>query len=556
MKLQAKISILFSIILGVFVITFLLYQYIRLREKKILYQENQKSQELVIDKVLQLSRIKYEQLINDNSGWDEMVDFATSPDSVWAKDNVDFFVNSFHLNFVQVYSKEKKLIYQFGDSTRLKGFGIVMPETIQKFFSDTAFVHYFTGSGENLLEVFGATIVPAADTDTRLTPPQGYLLIARRWDSAYIGEHSAATSYQAELISTDSLAKLKKDPKKYYIVENLTDYSGTPVAAIVFSKRDALNESMTPLLYLSVVVTIIAVISVFIFLYYFRKTILAPVQKINKTLDSRNPAYLDEAKANTEEFKRLEELILKFFQQEDQLKRKNAELKENNAMKDRLFSIIAHDLKNPVGNMQTITELLTDCYRRQDTETMEELLEMLNSQAKETMTLLETLFEWAKSQSGQISYSPEELDLRQVVKQVAEVLQPGAGVKGITLETEIDPGIKVFADRNMIHTVLRNLISNAIKFTFSGGTVQISAKLVTDGVEVSVKDDGIGMNAHTVKSLFHIDGNATTNGTAGEKGSGLGLIICREFIEKHGREIHVSSRPREGSRFSFSLPAA
>ncbi|MBL7967204.1 MAG: hypothetical protein JNK09_09375 [Prolixibacteraceae bacterium] len=556
MKLQAKISILFSIILGVFVVTFLLYQYIRLREKKILYQENQKSQELVIDKVLQLSRIKYEQLINDNSGWDEMVDFAISPDSVWAKDNVDFFVNSFHLNFVQVYSKEKKLIYQFGDSTRLQYFGSVAPEAIQQFFSDTAFVHYFTGSGENLLEVFGATIVPAADTDTRLTPPQGYLLIARRWDSAYIGEHSAATSYQAELISTDSLAKLKKDPKKYYIVENLTDYSGKPVAAIVFSKRDALNESMTPLLYLSVVVTIIAVISVFIFLYYFRKTILAPVQKINKTLDSRNPAHLDEAKANTEEFKRLEELILKFFQQEDQLKRKNAELKENNAMKDRLFSIIAHDLKNPVGNMQTITELLTDCYRRQDTETMEELLEMLNSQAKETMTLLETLFEWAKSQSGQISYSPEELDLRQVVKQVAEVLQPGAGVKGITLETEIDPGIKVFADRNMIHTVLRNLISNAIKFTFSGGTVQISAKLVTDGVEVSVKDDGIGMNAHTVKSLFHIDGNATTNGTAGEKGSGLGLIICREFIEKHGREIHVSSRPREGSRFSFSLPAA
>ena len=171
MKLQAKISILLSIILGVFVVTFLLYQFIRLREKKILYQENQKSQELVIDKVLQLSRIKYEQLINDNSGWDEMVDFATSPDTVWAKDNVNFFVNSFHLNFVQVYSKEKKLIYQFGDSTRLKEFGIVMPETIQKFFSDTAFVHYFTGSGENLLEVFGATNVPAADTDTRLTPP-------------------------------------------------------------------------------------------------------------------------------------------------------------------------------------------------------------------------------------------------------------------------------------------------------------------------------------------------------------------------------------------------
>jgi signal transduction histidine kinase len=108
----------------------------------------------------------------------------------------------------------------------------------------------------------------------------------------------------------------------------------------------------------------------------------------------------------------------------------------------------------------------------------------------------------------------------------------------------------------MIHTVLRNLVSNAIKFTNTGGFVQILACKLADGIEISVKDSGVGMTGDTLKSLFHIDSSVTTNGTAGEKGSGLGLIICMEFIEKHGSHIHVESEPERGSKFSFSLPMA
>lgn len=556
MKLQVKITILFSAILGVFVFTFLAYQYIRIHEKKLLYIENQKSQDLVLDKVMQLNRIKYEQLINDNSGWDEMVDFAVSPDLNWAKDNVDFFVNSFELSFVQVYSKDREPIYEFGDSLCLKQFGHPEKAAIQTFFADSAFVHYFQFCGKGLMEIFGANIVPAADSDTRQTSACGYLFIGRLWDEAYLKEHSQATSFDAQLLPIADLQKLVQDPKNNYFIKKVADSNGIPLAAIVFSKHDPLNESMNQLLYLSVLVALIALAAMFVFLYYFRRIILVPIQNISLTLDSRNPEFMDSTSNTTEEFKKLKSLILQYFLQEELLKNKNTELRENNVTKDKLFSIIAHDLKNPVGNIQLISELLLDSYQKKDFQTLEELIEMIGSQSKETLSLLETLFDWAKSQAGKINYSPEEVNLKEIVPQVIDIINPAASLKGITIESDVESDLKVFADKNMIYTVLRNLTSNATKFTHNGGIIQISANKQMDDIEISVKDTGIGMSPETLRTLFHVDSSITTSGTAGEKGSGLGLIICKEFIEKHGRHIQVDSLPNEGSKFTFCLPSA
>ncbi len=556
MKLQAKISILLALILGVFILSFLTYQYIRTREKKLLYIENKKSQEMVLDKVMQLNRIKYEQLINDNSGWDEMVEFAQAPDTVWAKDNVNFFVNSFQLSFVQVYSKEQEPVYVFGDSLCLKQFGHPEKEAIRSSFADTAFVHYYQYCEKGLIEIFGAIIVPAADSDTRKSPPFGYIYIGRLWDAAYIDEHSQATSFHAELVSVADLPNMVREKGKNYFIKELKDSKGVPVATVVFSKHDPLDESMTPLLYLSFLVTAVAVVAMLVFLYYFRKIILVPIHQISSTLNTRNPEQMDSTSESTEEFIKLKSLILQFFLQEELLRNKNAELRENNANKDKLFSIIAHDLKNPVGNMQVISELMMDSYRNKDFETLEELLEMIGTQSKETLSLLETLFEWAKSQAGKINYTPEEVNLKEIVPQVVDIINPIAALKGITIESDVESDLKVFADKNMIYTVLRNLVSNATKFTNSGGSIHILANKQTDDIEISVKDTGVGMSSETLRSLFHVDSNITTRGTAGEKGSGLGLIICKEFIEKHGRHIQVDSLPNEGSKFTFCLPSA
>ena len=556
MKLQFKIFILLSIIFGVVILTFLSYQYIRINEKKLYLIENRKNQELVLDKVLQLNRIKQEQLLNDNSGWDEMIDFVTQPDPEWAKDNVDFFVNSFHLSFVQVYNKELSLTYEFGDSICLKHLSKVDRETMYSLFSDTAFVHYFQYCGKELVEIFGATIVPAADADSRKTPAQGYLFIGRKWDSDYIAEHSLATNYQTELIQGTDLSNFRQDSDKNYFTRNIADINGQTIAVLVFSKKDPLTSNMSTFLYLSILVTLLAISSIIVFLFYFRKIILVPLQQISTTLNTRNPEHINSLNEHTDEFKQLGALILQFFWQEELLKKNNAELKENNATKDKLFSIIAHDLKNPIGNILMISELMVNSMKNHENETSEELLAMIGSQAKETMNLLETLFEWAKSQTGQINYKPEILNLQKIIEQVVEIHNPAALLKGINFDIVQSDEIFVFADPNMLQAVLRNLITNAIKFTNQGGLISITAEILPDSAKITVADNGVGMDIKTQKSLFHIDTTLTTTGTANEKGTGLGLIICKEFIEKHGGRIRVESEPGKGSKFIFNLPSA
>jgi signal transduction histidine kinase len=554
MKLQSKILILLSIIFGVIILTFLSSQYIRIHEKELFYTENKKNQELVIDKVLQLSRIKYEQLISDNSGWDEMVSFASKPDSAWAKDNVDFFVNSFKLTFVQVYNRHEVPIYNFGDSVCFRLWQRPDPQMIETFFADTAFVHYFQYCGDDLMEIFGATIVPAVDTDTRKTAPQGYIFIAKKWDANYIAEHSEATNCKTELIATSKLPAFKQDPNRVYYKKSILNQNKESIAALLFSTDDMLKEELAPFLYISILLTVIALLAIVVFIFYFRNLILKPLSIISETLKTRSTEHLNSFNNNSDEFQKIRNLILQFFEQDEMLKRSNQELRETNATKDRLFSIIAHDLKNPVGNIHLISNLLSESITNNEKENTKELLSLIDQQTKETMALLETLFEWVKSQTGKVSFKPEIHSLKTITEQVIEIHNPAAQLKGISIESGTTDELMVFADKNMLKTVLRNLITNAIKFTHPGGLVRISAERKTNSIEITVADNGVGMDEKTISTLFHIEKNHSTLGTAKEKGSGLGLIICKEFVEKHGGSIRIQSTPGQGSRFIFTLP--
>jgi len=374
MKLQFKIFLLLSIIFGILILSFLSYQYLRIRQDKLFYLENSKTEELVIDKVLQLNRIKYEQLINDNSGWDDMVHFAAKPDREWAKDNVDFFVNSFNLSFILVYNKEMNLVYQFGDSSCLKNLNFPDQKMIQSSFSTSAFTRQFQLCGNNLMEIFGASIVPAFDTDTRKTPKQGYLFIGKKWNKEYLSEHAEATNYKVELMMGEELNTFPKNPKNSYFIRPLKDSTGKIIGNLVFSKKDPLKEGMNVFLYLSFIVTLIAFTAMIVFLFYFRKIILVPLTKISTTLNTHNPQHLYSLSSSTEEFQNIKSLVLHFFGQQESLKNKNSELQESNATKDKLFSIIAHDLKNPIGSILILSELLEDDIKKQDQESADELI--------------------------------------------------------------------------------------------------------------------------------------------------------------------------------------
>ncbi|HEX2868216.1 MAG TPA: PAS domain-containing sensor histidine kinase [Ignavibacteriales bacterium] len=237
-----------------------------------------------------------------------------------------------------------------------------------------------------------------------------------------------------------------------------------------------------------------------------------------------------------------------------QLLHSELELKEINSSKDKFFSIIAHDLRSPFTSLIGLSGIIvSDC----DTLSQEEIKAFatgINKSARNIFNLLENLLQWSRIQTGGMEFKPSEVDMCELAEQTVSMLMGNALKKNIELCSEIPLGSYVYADKNMISSVLQNLAANAVKFTASGGTVKMSCRELNGQLEVSVKDNGIGINEKDIDKLFRIDVHHTTMGTANEKGTGLGLALCKELVEKNRGIISVKSQPGEGSVFSFILP--
>ena len=238
----------------------------------------------------------------------------------------------------------------------------------------------------------------------------------------------------------------------------------------------------------------------------------------------------------------------------DQINRQNNELQELNATKDKFFSIISHDLKGPLNSLTSFSGLLINHTDSLSKEEIQMLAKDLDKSLKNLLALLNNLLAWSRAQSGNLDSKPELFNVQEIVYANAELLQRTAENKEIVLKTRIPAQLQAFADKNQMNTVLRNLISNALKFTEAGGSVEIQANQWKDAIEISVTDTGIGMNQETLSKLFKIEHKYTTLGTANEKGTGLGLMLCKEFIELSGGTLVVESKEGKGSTFRFTIP--
>ncbi|MDA3911107.1 MAG: transporter substrate-binding domain-containing protein [Bacteroidales bacterium] len=235
------------------------------------------------------------------------------------------------------------------------------------------------------------------------------------------------------------------------------------------------------------------------------------------------------------------------------LKERESQLRELNSTKDKLFSIIAHDLRSPFNVILGFTEQLIENIKDFELAESEKYLQIINLSAKNTLVLLDNLLHWSKTQTGKNIYKPEKIHLSEIVREILELSKSLAKIKDISLEYTYNEDFEVYADVNMLKTILRNLISNAIKYTHSNGKIVISAVQNQNNIEITVTDNGVGMSEENRSKLFKIDTNITTPGTANEKGSGLGLILCKEFVEKHGGKIWAESEEGKGSTFYFTL---
>lgn len=231
----------------------------------------------------------------------------------------------------------------------------------------------------------------------------------------------------------------------------------------------------------------------------------------------------------------------------------NLELQELNATKDKFFSIISHDLKGPLNSLTSFSSLLINHTESLSKEEIRMFAQDFDKSLKNLFALLENLLEWSRSQTGNIEFTPEPFDLASVLEENKELLKAQAQHKRITVLNENVKELIIHAHKNSINTVVRNLISNAIKFTQEEGKITIGLSQNGSEVIVSVADTGVGMGQDVIDKLFRIDSKHSTKGTANEKGTGLGLILCKEFIEKNGGRIWVKSKEGEGSVFYFSL---
>ena len=243
--------------------------------------------------------------------------------------------------------------------------------------------------------------------------------------------------------------------------------------------------------------------------------------------------------------KDIEETILKL----------NEELKLLNSNKDKFFSIIAHDLKSPLSGVLGFTEILFEEYDELHDEEKKEFIEHSYSGAKNLMALLENLLEWSRVQIGSISFTPSQLHVESIVDEIFILFHQFAKTKNIKLEKKIDEGTNVFADKNMVTTILRNLVSNGIKFTNDGGVIEISAGVRDNKTFIVVKDSGIGITEENLKKLFRIDLSFSTPGTNKERGTGLGLLLCYELAQKNKGKISVESEVGKGTEFILTLPS-
>jgi signal transduction histidine kinase len=235
------------------------------------------------------------------------------------------------------------------------------------------------------------------------------------------------------------------------------------------------------------------------------------------------------------------------------LKISENDLEELNARKDKFFSIIAHDLKSPFTGLLGLTEMIIEECETFTKKEMKEIIIDVNGSAKKIFTLLQNLLNWSMLQTGRMDFTPENIDLSEVCDQVTGLLINNSRMKEINLVNEVNKSILAYADKNMVYTVLRNLISNSLKFTHNNGNVILSAKETNKMIEVTVSDDGIGMNKEDINKLFKIDIHHSTKGTENESGTGLGLILCSELVERNGGKIWVTSEFGKGSKFNFSI---
>ncbi len=301
-------------------------------------------------------------------------------------------------------------------------------------------------------------------------------------------------------------------------------------------QQDKLHDRTVLIIELAVILLLILLFLAVIY-YYYRKS---------STANQRLTEQSEELKKEIQNREKIQKTLIESEQQ----------LIKTNAAKDKFFSIIAHDLKNPFNTILGFSDLLATEFQDFTKDEIREFLGNISNASKQAYTLLENLLIWAQTQNRNLEFKPEVIDIKSLINDAIALVEIQAKTKNIELTSRITESQMVSADKNMIDIILRNLLTNAIKFTPQSGKVEVSAVKSGGRIDISIRDNGVGIAAEQLPHVFRIESDIKTRGTERETGSGLGLILCKEFAEMQGGNISVESEEGKGSIFTFSIPLA
>jgi signal transduction histidine kinase len=360
-------------------------------------------------------------------------------------------------------------------------------------------------------------------------------------------DYKSATEYQQKVIQYSDSLFSQKLTEKIFLLEYQMEKQQRNARIDLLNKDNAIKTlKIKRIKIISIALTsILTLLATFIviLLVLFRQR-----RKHAKLLELQNQEIIEHRN-------NIELQNLKLTETNEQLERSEEELRRIVQTKDKLFSIIAHDLRSPFMSLAGLTEVMYCKALTMEKAEIAEFSKMINNSSHKLLNLIENLLQWSKSQTGTLKLFPGSLHVKEITDEAMKIYQTQAETKGITLANEVPDDICVYADRETFSTVLRNFIHNGIKYTEKGGVVTVSARPENEKVTISVSDNGIGMSQEALKKLFKIEESYTTIGTGNEAGTGLGLIICKEFAEINKGTITVESTLGKGTAFYFILPS-
>lgn len=553
----------------VLVIVLLLLYMSQLRYEEIKKEDTERREKVVKISLDQASK-PLRNSLKDNTSWLDLIN-VTNPlvkitpaetERRWNELDLRSFFETSKIHYIWVFNPQKKIIRsEFASNSNPKIETPIPYTNIELALGAKKEFHFYLNEGGKIIEIAGSAMYRDL---SKSGDPDGYLFFGKIVGSEILTELETITDSKVHFYN-NTYEVFKLGEYQTVIYATLQSWNDESIARVAFVNYDQLESNQDTHILISLSIYISLFVGLVVFTFYKVKQIISnPLSRIMEALDSKSIEPISEQMHKKDEFGKIAKLIASSFQQSQQIEEQfnkiheqNSELEALNATKDKFFSIIAHDLRNPFGVILSTTEFISNPNYQFTKDELIDFSKDINHTAKTIFNLLENLLTWARSQHGNVPYEPEVILTNEIIDTTRFVIDSQAEAKKITIVCNTQDDLACSADRNMLLTVLRNLCSNAVKFTPLGGQVDLSAKLLDENyIEFRVKDNGVGISPENINKLFRIDVNVTTIGTSDEKGTGLGLILCKEFVEKNGGKIKVESEVNKGTSFVFTVPKA